>query len=66
VAGQATLRRLFAAAALVALLALALLLLRIVVSIALFIVATVAGLLALAAGAPWLTRRAADRDAATR
>ena len=50
----------------VALLALALLLLRIVVSIALFIVATVAGLLALAAGAPWLTRRAADRDAATR
>jgi flagellar biosynthesis component FlhA len=66
VARQATLRRLFAAAALVALLAFALLLLRIVVSIALFVVAAVAGLLALAAGYLWLARRAADRDAATR
>ena len=64
--GQAVLRRLFAAAAVVAVLALALFVLRIVVSLALLILATVAGLLALAFGYLWLTRRAADRDAATR
>ncbi len=65
-AGQAVLRRLFAAAALVAVLALALFVLRIVVSIALLVVSAVAGLIALAIGYLWLTRRAADRDAATR
>ena len=58
--------RLFAAAALVAVLALALFALRIVVSIALLIVSAVAGLLALAIGYLWLTGRSADRDAATR
>ena len=64
--GQAVLRRLFAAAALVAVLALALFVLRIVVSLALLILAAVAGLVALALGYLWLTQRSADRDAATR
>ncbi len=64
--GQALLKRLAMAAALVAALALALIVLRVVVSIALFVVASAAGLLALVAGYLWLTRRAADRDAATR
>ena len=59
-------RRLFAAAALVALLALALFVLRIVVSVALLVVAAIAGLIVLAAGYLWLTQRRADRDAATR
>ena len=53
--GRTLFRRLSVAAALVAALALAL-----------FVVAAAAGLLALAAGYLWLTRRAADRDAATR
>ena len=60
------LARLFAVAALVAVLALALFVLRIVVSVALLIVSAVAGLVALALGYAWLTRRDADRDAATR
>ena len=58
-------RRLFAVAAVAALfaaLALALFVLRIVVSVALL----VAGLVALALGYAWLTQRRADRDAATR
>ena len=59
-------RRLFAAAAVVAVLALALFVLRIVVSIALLIVYAIAGLLALALGYLWLTQRRADRDGATR
>ncbi len=63
---QAVLRRLFTVAAVVAVLALALVALRIVVSIALFIVGVVAGLVALALGYAWLTQRRADRDAATR
>ena len=54
------------AAALVAALALALFVLRIVVSVALLVVSAVAWLLALALGYVWLTRRAADQDAATR
>ena len=58
--------RLFAAAALVAALALALFVLRIVVSVALLVVSAVAGLLALAIGCVWLTRRGAGRDSATR
>ncbi len=58
--------RLFAVAALVAVLALALFVLRIVVSAALLVVGAVAGLVALALGYAWLTRRRADRDAATR
>ena len=64
--GQALLRRLAVAAALVAALALALFVLRIVVSITLLVVAAVAGLAALAFGYLWLTQRAGDRDAATR
>lgn len=63
---QAMLRRLFAVAAVVAVLALALFVLRIVVSITLLIVAAVAGLAALVFGYLWLTQRAGDRDAATR
>jgi hypothetical protein len=57
--------RLFAVAALVAVLALALFVLRLVVSIALLVVAAVAGLVALALGYLWL-KGAGDRDAATR
>ena len=60
------LRRRCAAAALVAALALALCVLRSVVSGALLVVGAVAGLVALALGYAWLTRRRADRDAATR
>ena len=63
---QALLRRLAVAAALVAALALALFVLRVVVSLALLFVSAVAWLLALALGYVWLTRRRADRDAATR
>ena len=47
-------------------LALALFVLRIVVSVALLVVGAVAGLVALALGYAWLTQRRADRDAATR
>ncbi len=47
-----------------AVVALALLVLRLVVSVALLVVAAVAGLVALALGYVWLTRR--GRDAATR
>ncbi len=64
--GQALLKRLAVAAALVAALALALIVLRVVVSIALLVVSAVFWLLALALGYLWLTRRAADRDAARR
>ena len=53
--------RLFAVAALVAVLALALWALRIVVSIALLVVSAVAGLAALALGYLWLARRGAAR-----
>ena len=63
---QALLRRLAVAAALVAALALALFVLRIVVSIALLVVSAAAWLLALALGYVWLTRRCAGRDAAKR
>jgi hypothetical protein len=66
VEGQALLKRLAVAAALVAALALALIVLRVVVSIALLVVSAVFWLLALALGYAWLTRRRADRDAATR
>jgi hypothetical protein len=55
------LARLFAAAALVAVLTLALFVLRIVVSIALLVVAATAGLVALALGYVWLARRDAAR-----
>jgi hypothetical protein len=58
--------RLFAVAALVAVLALALFVLRLVVSIALLVVAAVAGLVALTLGYLWLKGFRADRDAATR
>ena len=58
--------RLFAVAALVAVLALALFVLRLVVSIALLVVAAVAGLVALALGYLWLKGLRADRDTATR
>ncbi len=58
--------RLFVVAALVAVLALALFVLRLVVSIALLVVAAVAGLIALSLGYLWLTRRRADHGAATR
>ncbi len=55
------------AAAAVAALALALFVLRLVVSIALLVVSAVFWLLALALGYAWLTRRrAAGRDGATR
>ena len=54
------------AAALVAALALALFVLRVVVSLALLVASAVFWLLALALGYAWLTRRRADRDAATR
>ena len=64
--GRTLFRRLSVAAALVAALALALFVLRIVVSLALLILAAVAGLVALALGYLWLTQRSADRDAATR
>ena len=64
--GQALFRRLAAAAALVAALALALFVLRVVVSAALLVVSAVFWLLALALGYAWLTRRAADRGAARR
>ncbi len=64
--GQALFRRLAVAAALVAALALALFVLRIVVSAALLVVSAVFWLLALALGYLWLTRRAAGRDAARR
>jgi hypothetical protein len=64
--GQALFRRLAVAAALVAALALALFVLRIAVSAALLVVSAVFWLLALALGYLWLTRRAADRDAARR
>ena len=64
---QALLRRLAVAAALVAALALALFVLRIVVSIALLVVSAMFWLLALALGYAWLTRRrGARRGAATR
>jgi tetrahydromethanopterin S-methyltransferase subunit C len=64
--GQALLRRLAVAAA-VAALALALFVLRLVVSIALLVVSAVFWLLALALGYAWLTRRrAAGRGGATR
>jgi hypothetical protein len=67
VAGQTLFRRLAVAAALVAALALALFVLRIVVSAALLVVSAAFWLLALALGYLWLTtRRAADRDAARR
>ena len=65
-AGQTLFRRLAVAAALVAALALALFVLRIVVSAALLVVSAAFWLLALALGYLWLTRRAADRDAARR
>ena len=58
--------RLFATAALMAVLTLALLVLRLVVSIALIIVAAAAEQVALAPGYLWQTRRGADRDAVTR
>lgn len=64
--GQTLFRRLAVAAALVAALASALFVLRIVVSVALLLVSAVAGLIALAFGYAWLARRRADRDAATR
>ncbi len=64
--GQALFRRLAVAAALVAALALALFVLRIAVSAALLVLSAVFWLLALALGYLWLTRRAADRDAARR
>ena len=65
--GQTLFRRLAVAAALVAALALALFVLRIVVSAALLVVSAAFWLLALALGYLWLTtRRAADRDAARR
>jgi hypothetical protein len=66
VEGQALFRRLAVAAALVAALALALFVLRIVVSAALLVVSGAFWLLALALGYLWLTRRRADRDAARR
>ncbi len=65
-AGQTLFRRLAVAAALVAALALALFVLRIVVSAALLVVSAVFWLLALALGYLWLTRRAAGKDAARR
>jgi hypothetical protein len=67
-AGQTLFRRLAVAAALVAALALALFVLRIVVSAALLVVSAVLWLLALALGYAWLTRRggAGGRDAARR
>ena len=58
--------RLAVAAALVAALALALFVLRIVVSAALLVLSAVFWLLALWLGYLWLTRRNADRDAARR
>ena len=54
------------AAGAVAALALALFVLRVVVSIALLFVSAVFWLLALALGYAWLTRRRSGRDAATR
>ena len=66
-AGQTLFRRLAVAAALVAALALALFVLRIVVSAALLVVSAAFWLLALALGYAWLTRRrAAGRGGATR
>ena len=58
--------RLFAVAALVAVVALALRVLQLGASLALLVVSAVAWLLALALGYVWLTRRRADRGAATR
>ena len=58
--------RLFAVAALVAVVALALRVLQLGASVALLAVAAVSGLIALALGAAMLARRRADRDAATR
>ena len=63
---EALFRRLALVAGAIAVLALALFVLRIVVSITLLVVAAVAGLAALAFGYLWLTQRAGDRDAATR
>ncbi len=64
--GQALVRRVAVGAALVAALFLALFVLRIVVSAALLVLSAVFWLLALVLGYLWLTRRRADRDAATR
>jgi hypothetical protein len=66
VEGQALVRRVAVGAALVAALFLALFVLRIVVSAALLVLSAVFWLLALVLGYLWLTRRRADRDAATR
>ena len=64
--GRVLFRRLAVAAALVAALALALFVLRIVVSAALLVVSAAFWLLALALGYLWLTKRNAGRDAARR
>ena len=58
--------RLFAVAALVAVVALALRLLQLGASLLLLVVAAVSGLIALVLGAMWLMQRRADSDAATR
>jgi hypothetical protein len=58
--------RLFAVAALVAVVALALRLFQLGASLVLVVVAAVSGLIALVLGALWLMGRRADRDAATR
>ena len=58
--------RLFAVAALVAVVALALRLLQLGASLVLLVVAAVSGLIALVLGALMLMQRRADRDAATR
>ena len=64
--GKGELGRIFAVAALVAVAALLLRLLQLGASLLLLVVAALSGLIALVLGAMWLTRRRADRDAATR